>query len=191
MKKLLWIGLIILLLSGCAGLPEPEGSGSSLVIGFMELDFPNGFFSLSPNPTPKTFNSKINLTILNTTTDQSFTTSTSSGYFYFLSNGSDSYKLESYEFVKEIPGAGIYTTSRYINFNFTPVPGNLVYLGDFSFTYAEPDQVSKKKEHSTWNYEVSLELDYNTDSMLKYLREKNPDSSWLSHELFVIESQKK
>ena len=191
MKKLLWIGLIILLLSGCAGLPEPEGSGSSLVIGFMELDFPNGFFSLSPNPTPKTFNSKIKLTILNTTTDRSFTTSTSSGYFYFLSNGSDSYKIESYVFVKEIPGSGSFTFNEYVNYNFTPVPGKLVYLGDISYTYTEPDKISEKKGDSMWNYEGSVKLDYNTDAMLKYLRGKNPDSSWLSHELFVIESQKK
>ncbi len=191
MKKLLWIGLIILLISGCAGLPEPEGSGSSLVIGFLELDFPDGFFSLSPNPTPKTFNSKIKLFILNTTTNQSFTTSTSNGYFYFLSNGTDVYKLERYQFVKEVPGAGTYTINRNMNYNFTPIPDKVVYLGDIIYTYTKPDKISEKNEQSLWNYGVSAKVNYDTDSMLEYLREKNPECSWLSYKIFTIDNNKK
>ena len=112
MKKMFLAGLIALLLISCAGIPEPEESGNSLIIGSIILDFPDGFFDGAST----TITRSIKVKLLNTTKKRSFTLSTIDGYFYFLTNGTDSYVLESFEFEKFIKIKNtIYTLGKNIN----------------------------------------------------------------------------
>lgn len=185
MKKLLWAGLIALLLIGCAGIPEPEGSGNSMIIGSLLLDFPDGFFDGAPT----TVTRSIKVRFLNTTRNRHFTVSTIDGYFYFLTNGSDSYILESFEFNKEVKVKNtIYTLGRNINRNITPVSDSLIYLGHITFTYSVPEdiRVDTRGGDQTWYFDVSFDVDYNNTATLDFIREINPESSWLSYELVTF-----
>jgi hypothetical protein len=186
MKKLLLGTVIVLLaLGACAGLPEPEETGNSLVIGSLVLDFPDGFFGLKPCA----FNRGVKLTFLNTTTNRRFTLSTSDGYFYFLTSGADTYVLESYEFSKKTD-THEYNVGRDVDRSFTPAPGSLVYLGHITITYSAPDMVSKdrlgRKTSTYWDYDVSAGVDFETDALLDYIRETEPESSWLTCELVSL-----
>ena len=108
---------------------------------------------------PCCFTRGVKLTILNTTTNRRFTLTTDDGYFYFLS---------------------------------TPVPDSLVYLGHITITYSAPDQVSKerlgRKTTRYWDYDVSAKVDFTTDALLDYIRETEPESSWLTYELVPLKS---
>ena len=188
MKKLLWSALVVLLtLGACAGMPEPEEAENSLVIGSLVLDYPDGFFDMKPC----CFTRGVKLTILNTTTNRRFTLTTDDGYFYFLSNGTDEYVLVGYEYTKRTD-KGEYNVGREVGRSFTPVPDSLVYLGHITITYSAPDQVSKerlgRKTTRYWDYDVSAKVDFTTDALLDYIRETEPESSWLTYELVPLKS---
>jgi hypothetical protein len=181
MKKLLLTGLIALLLMGCVGMPEPEGSGDSLIIGSLLLDFPDGFFDGAPT----TVTRSIKVRIQNTSTKKHFTVSTIDGYFYFLTNGTDSYILESFEFNKEVKIKNtIYTLGRDIDRTITPVMNSLIYLGHITFTYYVPEdiRVDSRGGDETWHFDVSFDVKYKNEATLDFIREINPESSWLSYE---------
>jgi hypothetical protein len=189
MKKLIWVlpMVLLLVLGACAGFPPPEEGGSSLVIGSLVLDYPDGFFDLKPC----CFTRGVKLVILNATTDKRFSLTTDDGYFYFLSNGTDNYVLESYEYTKRTD-TGEYNVGRNVGQKFSPVPNSLVYLGHITITYAAPDKVDKdklgRKTTTYWDYNVSAGMDYDSDALLEYIREIEPDSSWLSYELVTLKS---
>ena len=189
MKKLLLGFLVVLLLclTACAGLPKPEEGGSSLVIGSLVLDYPDGFFDLSPC----CFTRGVKITIQNATTGKHFSLTTNNSYFYFLSNGTDEYVLESYEYTKRTD-KGEYNVGRNVDQKFSPVPNSLVYLGHITITYAAPDKVDKdklgRKTTTYWDYNVSADVDYDSEALRGYIEETDPGSAWLSYELVTLKS---
>ena len=88
MRRFLPVALSCLLLLGsCAGVPRPENDQSTLVIGSFILDYPDGLFEYNARTIPV----GVYVTVRNNTKDSTFDLRTNDGgYFYFLSNGSDS-----------------------------------------------------------------------------------------------------
>jgi hypothetical protein len=189
MKKLLLGFLVVLLLclGACAGLPPPEEGESSLVIGSLVLDFPDGFYALKPC----CFTRGVKLKILNATSGKRFSLTTNDGYFYFLSNGTDEYVLESYEYTKRTDKGESMVGSN-VGQKFTPVPNSLVYVGHITITYAAPEKVDKdklgRKTTTYWNYKISAGVDYDSDTLMEYIEETDPGSAWLSYELVTLKS---
>ena len=187
MKRfLLLVGLVIALVS-CAGLPKPESEGNSLVIGSLILDFPDGFFKLSP----RKFDRNVRLFFKNTTQNTKFTLGTAGGYFCFLTNGTDEYLLESFEIKKMRIGGTIYSFGGDpINFKISIVPDKVIYLGHILFTYTEAEFAKRKGETRYYNYEYSVSVGWHRDALVQYIEQAQKDSPWLDVKIVEYRKQK-
>ncbi len=180
MKQAVLAFCVLAVLSSCASLPvpEPEGEGDSLVIGYFALDFPDGYLNLPP----RKIVDRIQLVFLNETRQTRFSLTTSSGYFCFLTNGADDYSLESYGY--EDVGARARLGPAKINWKFGISPGRLIYLGHLTITYkSEQKKVEASSEKRTSSFDVDSSFHWEKEAVLRYIKERNPDSSWLSCEL--------
>ncbi len=187
MKRfLLLLGLVIALVS-CAGLPKPESEGDSLVIGSLILDFPDGFFNLSP----RKFDRSVRLLFWNTTQGESFTLSTAGGYFCFLTNGTDEYVLKTFEIKKMRIIDTIYSFGGDpIDFKISTVPDKVIYLGHILFTYTEAEFAKRKGETRYYNYESSVSVAWHRDAMVQYIEQAQKDSPWLDVKIVEYRKQK-
>jgi hypothetical protein len=171
-----------LLLFSCAAVPAPENPQDTLVIGAFLIDFPDGFF----NKAPRKIVSQIELKFLNKTTGAAFTEYTrGGGYFFFLSNGTDSYVLKSFRVqVKESTGS--YSFGGNINHSWDCVPGRLQYIGHFTYSFAHPKTTSLTGEggHTTyWQFDEHLSWDNRGQEAQQYIQQSDPNSPWLAYEL--------
>jgi hypothetical protein len=172
MKKLALIALAGLLLAGCASVPRPENETDSLVIGSLVLDFTHGFF----NQPGRMLDSGVRLDFMNMTSKREFWVITErGGYFYFLSNGGDRYRLVSYSF--DVPTGGY--GSGQVVYDFASTPHSVQYLGRFEFTYWNP-QVSSDKRY--WHYSIAKTHENKIDEMLAFLKTRAADSPWPAYE---------
>jgi hypothetical protein len=185
-RLLLLVGLLVLIYS-CASLPEPKVAEDSLVIGSLVLDFPDGFFNLPARKIEGT----VFVNVHNVTKDSNFSVMTvSPGMFSFLSNGSDEYVIESYEY-KEQSGAGGYTLGiQPFGSKFVASPGRVLYIGHITKTFAKPEIYrATGSGGSTWNFKESWAMNWDKNAVLAFLTIKNPKSAWLSREVLEVKLQ--
>ena len=183
MKRLLVLAGVVALLCSCAGLPEPEGEGNSLVIGGFVLDFPDGFF----REQPRAIQSSVTLAFRNVTKNTSFTLSTDTpGMFCFVTNGSDEYLFESFSY-RDSTGTGRHTIGETpIKLKILTVPGRIIYLGHLTVRYGRPKLIGAtgaSDENRTFDYDVSSSLEWNRGAVLSYIEKKNPKSGWRNVQL--------
>jgi len=170
------LGLLPLLLS-CASFPEPEAPESSLVIGYLVLDYPDGWFDQAK----RTIASGVTLYFTNQSSGNKFWLTTSQGYFQFLSNGTDSYSLESYKVTVDRS-----TSSGDISLKFTAKPHTVVYLGHHTMIHTDPQKTTKTTPEGRgtyWTYKRSTNSQEKEGEMLTYLKSKDPESPWLEYEV--------
>jgi len=190
MKRLaLLAGILVLLASsaGCASLPKPKGEGSSLVIGSLVLDFPDGFFDLPK----RRIEGALAVNFRNVTTGRKFSLLTErGGMFCFLSNGSDEFLLESYEY-KEQSGAGGYTMGvTPLNLKIPTTTDKVIYLGHITAIYAKPTLYRESGSGGgTWKFDDSYALNWDKDAVLAYILKKQPESQWLTREVLEYRMQ--
>jgi hypothetical protein len=172
---------VLLALGACASLPPPESDGSALVAGYLVEDYPDGFY----NKAPRTIRHGINLTIRNLTQDTKFTVKTSNGYFYFLSNGTDSYLLENYELDVRESGEGTYFVGGKLGRKFGATPGKIVYLGHLTIKRSQPEKTKEELSgrQTYWHFETSVDLQWKQGELLEFLRGIDPESVWLDREI--------
>jgi hypothetical protein len=189
MKRLLLLaGVLVLLASSasCASLPKPKGEGSSLVIGSLVLDFPDGFF----DEAPRKIEGALTVNFRNVTTDRTFSCFTErGGIFCFLTNGSDEFLLESYEYMQGVGATSYSIGETPLKLKILPTADKVIYLGHITITYSKPAMVGQVNENSSWNFKRSIALNWDKDSVLAYIVKKQPKSEWLTRE--VIEYNKK
>jgi hypothetical protein len=180
MKKLLVIVSVMVLLISCTTmLPLPEQEGNSLVIGSFILDFPDGFFNLSP----RKFDMNVQLHFKNVTQGSSFTLRTSRGYFYFLTNGTDKYVLEYFKLGETKIGDTTYTFGgETLNFQILTTPNKVIYLGHIVFTEAGSDAAKRSGRTSIYEFEPSTTVDWNRDFLLQYISD-HQGGPWLQYEI--------
>ena len=180
MKKLLVIVSVMVLLISCTTmLPLPEQEGNSLVIGSFILDFPDGFFDLSP----RKFDSYVQLQFKNVTQGSSFTLRTRSGYFYFLTNGTDKYILEYFKLGQTTIGTTRYTFGgEMLNLQISTLPNKVIYLGHIVFTEASPDVAKRRDITTTYEFEPSSTVSWNRDLLLQYISAQH-GAPWLDYEI--------
>ena len=154
MKKLILAAAIMTLLLSCASIPDAEKPDDSLVIGTLSLDFPNGFFDRAES---RTVQSYIQITIKNVTHGTSFTVPTSQdGHFAFLSNGSDSYDVDSYDVEVRLTDGKYHLQGR-LNFSFTARPKVIFFIGDLTVTYVRPQRAEFQPDRTS-SYGTSISL---------------------------------
>jgi hypothetical protein len=183
MKHAVLILGILAALSSCTSLPEPEGEGNSLVIGYVALDFPDGFFN---RPARKIQNG-IRLHFLNESQQTKFSLSTASGYYYFLANGTDNYSLESFEYEDTAERAKLGQSK--VGWKFRVVPGKVVYLGHWILSYKAPKLTLDTLDAKRYKYEVDPSFIWQKDDILQYLQKVRPGSRWLDYEMVEPEQR--
>lgn len=183
MKRFLLIAGIIAILLSCAGFPEPEGEGNSLVIGNFILDFPDGFFS----KTPRAFKSGVTLKFRNITKNIDFSLKLSNGYFYFPTNGTDEYLFESFTFSKRLEDTEYSLGETPIGKKVSTTTGKVIYLGHITFTYSAPEIIKHKStggsKVTSYNYKKSISMKMDRNALIQYLKERQQDSPWLAYEI--------
>ena len=182
MGAVLAIAGAAILLAGCAGLPEPEGTGNSLIIGSFVLEFPDGFFDRPAC----TIENGISLRFRNITTDKRFRIKTTyPGFFYFLASGSDDYMLETYAYETQKGTRGTYTLSeRKVDLRITPGPDRVVYVGHIAKVYSSPTVHRAYGDRSTtWDFKESWAREWNKSAAVLFIADQNPESRWLRYEI--------
>ena len=181
MKKFLLVAGIVALLFACASFPEPEGQGNSLVIGSFVLDFPDGFF----REPPCKFTSGVTIHVVNVTKNTNFTLTTSHpGYFYFLTNGSDEFKLDSWEFETKVATRTYRLNRNPMGLKIEPAPDKVIYLGHIAILYLKP-KIARAygDQSSTWDYKNDVSARWDKEALLQFIRDKAPESQWLDREV--------
>jgi NHL repeat len=181
MKKWMLPGLVVLFAMSCATVPPAEKPGDTLVIGSFILDFPDGLF----REEPRTFTSGVALTITNVTQRTSFKVATSDqGYFWFRSNGTDSYELASCHYDYESGSRWRYQLDSKIGYQFTTVPRSVFYLGHLRLILRHPQKPDPsaygKHQPVGWNFDPSWKRDFLTGDLIGHLRKVAAGSPWLS-----------
>ncbi len=179
MKHVLLILGIGLVLASCASLPEPEGEGTSLVIGHLTLDFPDGFFDMPA----RTIQNGIKINFLNATRQTKFSLQTLSGYYYFLANGTDSYVLESYEYEFE----HVTMSRSEVKWEIAVTPDKVYYLGHLTISYLTPKLTLESGSSRRWSYTPDSSMKWDKDAVRLFIRKSKPDSRWLEYE--VVEAR--
>ena len=182
MRRFLPVALSCLLLLGsCAGVPRPENDQSTLVIGSFILDYPDGLFEYNARTIPV----GVYVTVRNNTKDSTFDLRTNDGgYFYFLSNGSDSYSLVRYSYSFTASGIKTYSMEGEIGGTFTAAPGQVCYLGHIVFHHTRPKlaevSMQSRTRNESWQYDLKATRDDTPDRAIDFLRKLDPDSPWPS-----------
>ena len=182
MKTLLLLTAAVVagVLCSCAGLPPPENEGNCLVVGYLADDYPDAFFDRGP----RTIVHGMTLRLTNLTQNRKFTARTNGGYFYFLSNGTDEYQLESYEYQIEQSGAK-YSSGGNLRWKFKAAPGKILYLGHATVVNKDLRQVKEAPDGRThtFHYAQSRDLQWKDDEMLGFVRDRDAKGSWLGYPL--------
>lgn len=177
----------LVLLTSCASIPNPENERSSLVIGSILLDFPDGLFDLPP----RQIYSGILITLRNKTQDGTFELKANErGYFFFLSNGSDEYSLARFRYSFTGSERNSYTIDQTIAGSFRAAPGQVSYLGQLVYRFSAPNKTEQKlyaKTASTWNYKIEPVRNDKSDEMIKSLRAQDDHMPWLARTVALIE----
>lgn len=167
----------------CAGLPEPAGEGDSLVIGSLNLEFPEGLYG----DTPQTIDINVQLTFRNVARNQRFHVYTKRGYFYFLTNGSDEYILEGFRIQKTATDDTVHTFSgQVVDLRIPNSPNRVIYLGHVTVAYSAPRLVRRTGPRGStryYRYESRAAVRWDQDLLRRYLAEQQPDGPWLDLEI--------
>lgn len=183
MKRNLFLLVIIVTLVSCAGLPKPKEDSDSLIIGYFELDFPDGFF----DKTPRKIKNCIRLHFINLNTKKKFSVLTSNGYFCFLSNGKDDFLFLTFQYHKD---EGLKTYSiheKKIRRKITNLPHKIIYTGHLIYTFTKPGIIDTEnfggETTRHFRYRESISGESNKKALLEYIHEKQLSSPWLNYEI--------
>jgi hypothetical protein len=103
------------------------------------------------------------------------------GHYKFLSNGSDEYLLSGFSFSRKIADWR-YDAEGELNIKVENAPASIVYLGHSSFIFSKPRSGRR-------GFQLSLEVDWDSPSLLEYIEYKCSQNScvWLDYK--IIESR--
>ena len=122
-----------LLLVSCAGLPAPRSDSDALVVGYVQLEFPDGFLGQPP----RTVRSDILLHFDNLTKGTHFSRFTRNGYFSFRAAGGERLRIENYEYSADDPYYQSYLNDD-IGLGFSTEPAKVLDLGRITIRYTAP-----------------------------------------------------
>lgn len=184
MKRILAVQLLacalLVLLASCAAFPKPQASTDTLVVGSLVLDFPDAFF----NDPPRKLDSGVRLDFRNLTTGKDFTLLTGKGgYFYFLSNGTDSFQITSYAYQADAAKGGYYRGSSRLGVKVASQAGCVQYIGHVTYRFTSPSLIKTTGVGTQWHFVTDTLREYRKDEVQAWLQAMAPDSPWLSREI--------
>ncbi|HUX12730.1 MAG TPA: hypothetical protein VMW87_06855 [Spirochaetia bacterium] len=183
MRKWIIAMCAVAVLASCASFPSPEGPQSTLVVGNLRLEFPDGFFGMAP----RTIENSIRLKFTDVTTETSFTVLTSGGgYFYFDANPGDTYRFESWDGSSETSQGRVSLGPAMVGAQFPAVPGKIVYFPHLLFTFASPKRAQTTGENSSWHYKISHSAESRPEEVRQFLLRNPEGMAWMSHDLVTV-----
>ena len=186
MKRILPIAgvwVIATVLSACAAFPEPEGNGDSLIIGSLILHFPDGLY----DDLPQKIDMNVRVTFRNVTQNERFHDYTKRGYFYFPTNGTDEFILESFRILKTQVEDTVHSFSdQRVDLKIVNSPNRVIYLGHIDAIYSAPSLIRVRGGRGGiqyYSYMVSVTVEWDQDLLQRYMARQQPDSPWLNREI--------
>ncbi len=119
--------------AGCASLPAPRSDSDALVVGYLQLEFSDGYLGQRP----RVVRSDILLHFANVTHRTRFSRLTRDGYFAFRVPGGQQLRLASYEYSANDPYYLSYLNDE-IGLGFSTEPGEVLDLGRITIRYTAP-----------------------------------------------------
>ena len=170
------------LLAGAA-FPEPEAKADSLIIGSLILDFPGGLY----DDLPRKVDMNVRVTFRNVTRNERFHVYTKRGYFYFPTNGTDEFILESFRILKTQVEDTVHSFSdQHVDLKIVNSPNRVIYLGHINAVYSAPRLIRARGARGGiryFRYDASITVEWRQDSLQRYLARRQPDSFWLNLEI--------
>ena len=190
-----------LLLVSCAGLPAPRSDSDALVVGYVQLEFPDGFLGQPP----RTVRSDILLHFDNLTKGTRFSRFTRNGYFSFRAAGGEQLRLQSYEYSADETDYQNYLNDD-IGLGFSTEPGRVLDAGRITIrytapkitnrvtfaqsTYLEDADVNGKSgpillslRHDYWSYQRGLVRLWDPTALEDYLHRTDRSGRWRAREV--------
>jgi hypothetical protein len=187
-------------LAACATLPPPRTASDALVVGYLSLDFPDGYLGQPP----RVVHSYILLHFRNATTGARFSRLTHDGWFAFRVPGGQELVLRSYEYSSNEPYFKTYLNDE-IGIRFKTEPGKVLDLGRITLRYTAPavtnhvtfarstyfdaDNNGTKSPfmvsavHDFWSYQRAVERKYDPAAFSRFLHRADPEGRWQSQEV--------
>jgi hypothetical protein len=188
LKRILIVAGVCVIASAllaCVVFPEPEEEGDSLVIGSLILDFPEGLYKAIPQK----IDMNVRVSFRNVTRNETFHVYTKRGYFYFPTNGTDEFILESFRILKTQVEDTVHTFyDQHVDLKILNFPNTVIYLGHVNATYSAPRLTRERGASSGfryYRYGVSVTVEWDQDLLQRYMERRQPDSPWLN--LGIIE----
>ncbi len=172
------VALLALTAASCASIPTPaQNSDESLVIGYLVVDFPDGYFSAPP----RSLDQGVWVELTNTTKNQKFKVQTGEdGCFYFLSNGRDSYSITGFHHFDSGSGKGSTEIRGPLTYDFDTSASCVRYIGHFAVHYTKPRFVESAIDKARlWDFTINRIRDVKPDVAREYLQK----SVWASYEV--------
>ena len=208
MKRLPVFACVVFFLASCTGLPSPTAPQASLVVGSISFEFPGSFFSMGA----RSIKDGIEVNLRNATTGKEFSIYTDKGYYWFTTNGTDVYTLESCQFSETAGSGASVIGERKIGISIPATPGKVLSMGDirFRFLYTadsatslvvdkpQPDYTivvggtssGPESTHGAsrrdYMYTVSMERQMDDQALQEELKRIAPDSPWLGREIVDV-----
>jgi hypothetical protein len=174
------IFIIAASLLACVTFPEPKGQGDSLVIGSLILNFPEGLYEAIPQK----IDMNVRVTFRNVTRNETFHVYTNRGYFYFSTNGTDEFILESYRILQTQIEDTVYSFSdQLVDLKIVNSQNTVIYLGHINATYSDPRltrEIGAGGGIHYYRYGVSVTVEWDQDLLERYMERRQPDSPWLN-----------
>jgi hypothetical protein len=170
--------ILLILLTACAGFPEAQKEGDSLVIGSLILNFTDNFF----DKPPKIIKSGVKITVLNVTTNTKQELNTSNGFYKFATNGTDAYVLESYKYEESENSGTITVGPSKLYILIKNIENKIIYPGHIEIKYSYNAQSDIKNTGSaytkTYDYDSKLSTTWDEDAIMNYIQKRDLKGSW-------------
>lgn len=172
--------------------PMPASDSDSLIVGYVEYDFPDGFFNMPP----KLLRTGIKINYTNLETGQDLYTKTNYGYFRLVCDGNSEIVIKSIEYKYENYQKSITLAPIEINQKIQLKPHKIIYLGHLLVSYTYPEiegkayQPSKRGNENIYDYKIDVNLTSQTDKLEIYFVENfPPEHEWKSYEVLNMISK--
>ena len=173
MNKILILLSVVLFISCTTFYPVPESPSDSLVIGYVEYDFPDGFFNMPP----KLLRTGIKVNYTNLSTGQDLYCKSNYGYFRFVCDGNAEILIKSAEYRYDGMEQKITLSPIEINQKIQLVEQKVIYLGHLNVTYSLPEvegreyQPEQRGDKTIYNYDINMNVEVDRVKLKQYFIE--------------------
>lgn len=184
-KMLAVVCVTLLVLAGCATLPDPKNPEDVLVLGRLVLSYPDGMLG---GPAQDA-NHGVKVVLRDEVTGRSQMAYTGDGFYRFVVPAGGRFILESYEYEIELANWRRTVGPYPLGIDFVPGRSTVVFLASITYVFRAPGVVADSEyggtHQRTFSYEVAIEVDADPAIAEDYITARDPDSPWLDYPIII------